>query len=532
MTFKKFVAGAWVDTPSYIYNNDVEEFSSFPFSFYGNGENISNWSIEGNTEVTETISYFSINPNVTRYIPVENLSTHFNKNFNRDYIFFSLFYMGYGSDPATNFFYWERGDGVNIINNGNTIEIIYTSGDQYDIYNESYYPNDFMYDLGHANVPYRFVFNFSTKTATLYDNNGNITWSSPICEGYETNAITYKEYIYESCGDRTFNLAPPLKDWFKGYINSDGLLVVGDDDSTNQDRGSAFIPVQPNTDYIFYLPNGPFPSGANGAWRNMGFYTEDKTFISRISEEPYDNTPLHIITPQNCYYVKLSYRNYNNTDDAMFIQGSTVESYESYYKISFSYNNQNYALSPENTWITREIKKIILTGKEPMWTASSSADIYQLYTVGMNLGGMPASSAMSNIAPYGITEDNQSNVDFGCFLSNDGGDIVFQLKGLQYQIPTAQAWRDYLAQQYAQGTPVIIWYILSSPSTLYLNEPMMGIDNYKDNINSVWSGITLSTNDGSNDFDTDMSVQFSEVEIQYQGWHPLADIYEYNNQWN
>lgn len=144
------------------------------------------------------------NPDPTRYIPIELLAEHFNKDFTGgDYWYFSLFYETNGV-KATNFFYWAK-EGSTVTDDK---EVIYTSGDAYDYYNTSSAPNVFSYDVGHDTVPYRFTFDMDTMVATLYNQDNTVRWTSPTCVGIETNVLTTeptrKVKIYVTSDDKIY----------------------------------------------------------------------------------------------------------------------------------------------------------------------------------------------------------------------------------------------------------------------------------------------------------------------------------------
>ena len=84
--------------------------------------------------------------------------------------------------------------------------------------------------------------------------------------------------------------------------------------------------------------------------------------------------------------------------------------------------------------------------------------------------------------------------------------------------------KSYLATQYAAGTPVIIWYVLETPETAVVNEPLRKIGDYADTV----SGITIPTIAGTNTIDVDTTLKPSEVSVNYKGWHPVSALHKFN----
>ena len=79
---------------------------------------------------------------------------------------------------------------------------------------------------------------------------------------------------------------------------------------------------------------------------------------------------------------------------------------------------------------------------------------------------------------------------------------------------TVEDFKSYLQQQYAAGTPVTVWYVLTTEETGIVNEPLMRIGDYADEVSNA---ATIPTNNGSNTFDVETTVKPSEVYIKYKG---------------
>lgn len=84
-------------------------------------------------------------------------------------------------------------------------------------------------------------------------------------------------------------------------------------------------------------------------------------------------------------------------------------------------------------------------------------------------------------------------------------------------ITTADEFKSFLAAQYANGTPVTVWYVLAEPETAVVNDPLMKIDNYADTINLSQSGIDIPVIEGDNVLTINTDVPPSETYIKYNG---------------
>lgn len=68
----------------------------------------------------------------------------------------------------------------------------------------------------------------------------------------------------------------------------------------------------------------------------------------------------------------------------------------------------------------------------------------------------------------------------------------------------------------------ILWYVLETPTTGIVNEPLRKIGDYADEV----SGITIPTIAGANAVDVLTTLKPSEVTATYKGWHPVADVHK------
>lgn len=76
------------------------------------------------------------------------------------------------------------------------------------------------------------------------------------------------------------------------------------------------------------------------------------------------------------------------------------------------------------------------------------------------------------------------------------------------------AFKSYLAAQYANGTPVTIWYVLATPEIAAVNEPLMKIGDYADTVSFAQAGVKIPTIEGENILDVPTEVKPSEITIK------------------
>jgi hypothetical protein len=206
-----------------------------------------------------------------------------------------------------------------------------------------------------------------------------------------------------------------------------------------------------------------------------------------------------------------------DTENIMLNSGSTAKPYEPWgFKIPISTLAGTAVNYLGSTQSTRQIKKLVLDGTESAYT----------YTYNNTNG----------VALRNMLETNYNHVDGLCThypvaTSNVGDSLwigagnanlyfvgILDIMGYT----THNQFMQYLAGQYAAGTPVTVWYVLAAPTTGIVNEPLMKIGDYSDSI----SGISIPTTDGANTITVDTTVQPSEFTATWTGWHD-ASVKEY-----
>lgn len=174
------------------------------------------------------------------------------------------------------------------------------------------------------------------------------------------------------------------------------------------------------------------------------------------------------------------------------------------YIIPITTGNNTTNINLNTVQSTRLIKKIVLTGEEEFTSTSVKKGLVYLYD---------PSPAVPNA--YN-TADNIISSHFKAERSNQTGNIYFnssRMVFVNFTLTSIEEFQTYLQQQYNNGTPVTVWYVLATPTTGVLNEPLRKIGNYADSISDV---ATIPTDTGSQTFDVDTTLQPSSVYIKYK----------------
>ena len=183
--------------------------------------------------------------------------------------------------------------------------------------------------------------------------------------------------------------------------------------------------------------------------------------------------------------------------------GSTALPYEPYNRIA----TPIYLGSCQST---RRIKKRVLTGDES-WTKSDIAFytfIQNAITYGLRLTTLFCShyQCIDDGRSY---NDTPNNSVYSGGIAGSGYSIYFKTDAYS----NVDAWKQWLADQYAAGTPVTVWYVMSEPETGIVNEPLHKIGDYADTITMAQAGVTIPTIAGTNTLLVDTTVQPSSMSI-------------------
>ena len=266
-----------------------------------------------------------------------------------------------------------------------------------------------------------------------------------------------------------------------------------------------------------------FKKRVNGSWTDTPNYIHN-TFTDTITTLPTDiystgttatvglkgqmeqnGTPTHDspITPSECGDLE------------------TVGAKAGQYKIPISSAGQTTTVYLGEVETTRKIKKLVLTGQEN-WKYLGDGFAY-----------------LDTITDYSKVNGNISICTH--FRTNSSiTSAEYVINGISFYNAPAENYRlyikdttlfttiitlkSYLAQQYANGTPVIIWYVLATETTGIVNEPLRKIGDYADTV----SGITIPTIAGANTIDVDTTLKPSEMSVNYHGWHPVSALHRFN----
>lgn len=195
----------------------------------------------------------------------------------------------------------------------------------------------------------------------------------------------------------------------------------------------------------------------------------------------------------------------------MVNEGSTPIPYG--YKIPISNGQQTTNIYLGSTQTVRAIKKKVFDGTEE-WQNNFGESLFGTAISDIVIVGY------QSLSTHYVYNPIQSGLNAG--LAN--GEYALQVQSTftaayfkDTRFTTVADFKAFLAAQYANGTPVTVWYVLAEPTTGVVNEPLMRIGNYADTLSMEQAGVQIPTNNGSTTVDVDTELKPSEVYIKYMG---------------
>lgn len=230
------------------------------------------------------------------------------------------------------------------------------------------------------------------------------------------------------------------------------------------------------------------------------------------------------VTFSNAYGIVATFRFANESEispqdfmGAMLNEGSTALPYEPYgYKIPISSASTTTNIYLGEVQTTRKIRKLVLTGGED-WVKASTPTGWHTYRLAVEgylraNANVPFCTHFYGIAPVAgssLVEDLQT-----AFLISESGNNYYYIR--DDNIETLADFKAFLAQQYANGTPVTVWHVLANPKNAVVNEPLCKIGDYADTLSMEQAGVQIPTNKGSTTLDVLTAVKPSNVSIKYR----------------
>lgn len=323
----------------------------------------------------------------------------------------------------------------------------------------------------------------------------------------------------------------------KNYFDKDNIDLVNlyPNNSTGAVEQSStvwsiIVPIDSGGEWIFWIEDTTTNRIRIAGYETYPVLGSQATFIDSAGTSMADYKYNVFEVPEGTKYIliMLSSNQYTQSEmqellETVHVQiekGVRKTDYEPHgYKIPISSAGQTIPVYLGEVQSTRRIKKLVLDGTES-WRAASG----RMYLDALSDDYIRASGVITCICTHYSAQEqvgSASRVNEGCITL--GSDPANQrLYIYDTNISTASDFKTYLQQQYAAGTPVTVWYVLATPETAVVNEPLMKIGDYANTVSNVSIPVTA----GGDTLSVDTTVQPSEVTVNYKGWHPIQNTHE------
>lgn len=192
------------------------------------------------------------------------------------------------------------------------------------------------------------------------------------------------------------------------------------------------------------------------------------------------------------------------------------------YKIPISSGGVTTNIYLGSTQTARQIKKLVFDGSEN-WKFGTYPYLDDFLSYGQDYLRQKINICIcSHLQSSTNIQSGEAVVPDTCCFLIEGYSGVFYYKDTS--VSDLASFKSWLADQYAAGTPVTVWYVLATPETATVNEPLMKIGDYADTLSNATS---IPTTEGANSITVDTTVQPSEFTATWTGWHD-SSVKEYD----
>lgn len=354
-----------------------------------------------------------------------------------------------------------------------------------------------------TSYPFTLKSKISPVTATVYGNMQQSGTPTPAAPIYPTET-----------GDKTGNLYNYATNetgyriqWTTGNAYADETAIMSD-----------YIPVTTNT---YWVSTSSIIIGYDSSKTYVGVYRGDLQSWEKSMVA--DVTTFSITSESGISYVRLLTYSGGQTplsETTMLNIGSTTLPYEPYgIKIPILSGSTTTNVYLGEVQSVRHIRKYEFTGQESGWGKTSTGRMR------CALPNSPLKGEVCFCSHYVGTNTNQiSSINDGeCTISVSAYDFVVY----DADYTTYEDYVTWVAQQYANGTPVCIWYVLATETTGIVNEPIRKIGDYSD---SVTASIPVIV--GSDTVDIDTSLKPSAVSAPSLSWGSGEDHKYSSGSWS
>lgn len=298
------------------------------------------------------------------------------------------------------------------------------------------------------------------------------------------------------------------------YINQSGQQV-----SSQNYYISYPLKVEENAVYTWNFYSG---LGVTHTAPTVAFYDNND---NQIGAATHNKSIFHFTftTPNNCAYIRASVYVGGASNSSMLLEGGvSIQDQIAIPFIPYGYKipilsgdvTTNIYLGSRSS--TRQIRKLVLDGTESTWQDYNGLNLFRVPDASRDYRSQ-VDGAICDSLPLVVRSALTTNTF--CWSTGTIGEFIININN--YNLADLKT--------YLNSNPITIWYVLATPETATVNEPLMKIGTYADTLSNATA---IPTTEGANSITVDTTVQPSEFTATWTGWHN-ANVKEWDgSQWN
>lgn len=500
---KKYTNGSWSEVKYKKYGNKTEEFAEFPITIKGDGNDLMDYNISGNMSQTGT-------PTPTTPIPPSECGERTAQLFDEEYpnmkvdtTTYRKIYVGDGTFTLSTTTAQYRNTADLFFLAGNVISGASTQSN--GVWNGN--PRTVAAVDGYVTIAYRYYANDEASDPRNND----------VMLNTGSTALPYEPYGYKldisSGGENLFDPDILLEavGWTKdnniysgnsaalhSKFNSFDKCIPVDADVISMSVMFRYAKLNTPLFIVFWYTDGTntntSKNGKAGEWTYLSVESDANKTLKGVAFSYGTNDLVEL-------------------KDIMLNRGSTALPYE-------PYNRTTTPIYLGEVETTRKIKKVVLDGTEN-WGAQVAQGGNRFVLLIQNAIASDTSQVNSICSHFPLLGTG------GTYTNPLGYTIANSSIYLRYDpMETVTDFKTYLAQQYAAGTPVTVWYVLAAEETGIVNEPLRKIGDYADTLSYEQAGVDIPTVKGNTVIDVLTELKPSEMSLSYKTWSEAnAKIY-------
>lgn len=308
----------------------------------------------------------------------------------------------------------------------------------------------------------------------------------------------------EFVGVRTGNL------FDKSTITSGNYATLSGTAANNSHYCSDFIPITAATYY--------FQNVVGGGYQNtVVVYDANKQGLRYAKLSGGAKVSGALTFQSGDAYIRVNFYHQTDVDTVMINLGSTALPYEPFgWAEKITCAGQTTPVYLGQTQTVRRIKKLVFDGTENWRLVNKRIASVGGKYFSLSIATQERTEFGKMLCSHYTVANPYDRLTACCVLANysQGIDVRVNNPSTDENIDD---FKSYLADQYAAGTPVMVWYVLATPTTGIVNEPLAKIGDYADELHSADAGVSIPTVKGSNTLTVDTALQPSEMSITYKG---------------